>query len=252
MRSALPLLIIFLVATSTPVAQAQETDEQAQAQDEAARVRFEEAMGLLSEDRFAEARDILRLVLEDAPRSWVAFNLAMALRGTGDVLGAVALLEGILGGQYGRFEGQWGDSATRELDQIRGHIAHIIVTACGAETSTLRINGDSVAELRACETRSFDVNPGRHVLLFDADNADTIEQTLVLERGQTQSARVDLVVREVLAPPPESRSVLRSGWFWGVAGVVVAGAVLGAVIAAKTSRIRESPDNVIFALSPSL
>jgi tetratricopeptide (TPR) repeat protein len=203
---------------------------------EEARALFESADAALDEGRFAAARDLLRRSIALHPHRATAFNLAVALRGTGEVSESIEVFEQLLAGGFGELEAERRDEVGRLLEQVRAEVARLSVRACGAPEIDIRLDGAPALTLPDCGRATLSVDPGAHIVRFDAVRAESIERRLVLERGERASLDVGL---ELLAEPEaRGENVLESPWLWlSVGGAIVAGAavLLVAILARPTN-----------------
>jgi hypothetical protein len=195
---------------------------------ERARALFDQADAALDEGRFAEARDLLRQSLDAHPHPAAAFNLAIALRGTGELLAAIETFERLLAGRFGALPDDRRAEVAEPLAELRAAIATIRVRACGAERITIRLDGeetDALETTQGCASTELRVDPGLHVVTADAPRAESVQRRVEAERGGT--ARVALTVAPAPVPtaPDDEPSVLSSPWLWLAAGVLVAAGV---------------------------
>jgi len=186
MRAAIVAIVVVvgLAAPSAIEAQGRRAHE--------ARTLFEEANAALENGRFAEARDLLRRSLELSPNAASAFNLGVALRGTGETRAAVEVFEALLEGEYGEISGGQNVEVRRLLRETRGEIAVLHIRVEGAETVVVRVDGEQVAEADDGETISHEVDPGEHVITASAPRRQTEERRVELERGTSRRLRLAL------------------------------------------------------------
>jgi hypothetical protein len=157
-----------------------------------ARELFDQANQALGTGRFAEARDLLRESLALAPNVGSAFNLAVALRGTGEILEAVRVFDALLGGEHGALSRDQRSEAERLLRATRGEIAVLHVSASGAERIEIRIDGTRVGDVGPGDRLEHQVDPGEHVVTASAPRRETAEAPVTLDRGG--SRRVELAL----------------------------------------------------------
>ena len=85
-----------------------------------------------------------------------------------------------------------------------------------------------VATLASGHPSAIETNPGERVVTLSAKSHDSIERTLVLAAGKSQS------LNETLVPSRSARqrsdSVFKSPWFWAGAGTLLTGAVVGSYL----------------------
>jgi hypothetical protein len=161
-------------------------------QEQRARRLFKEAQTALNTGRFAEARDLLQRSLKHAPNAGSAFNLAVALRGTGQVLQAVGKLEKLLQGEYGPLKGPQRREAKVLLREIRAEVAVLHITATGAEEIDIRIDGEHVGTVAEGERIRHRVNPGPRLVTASAPDHHTAEARVELERGGSRQLSLEL------------------------------------------------------------
>ena len=157
----------------------------ANAQD--ARSRFNEGNIALEASRFADARDHFRASLALERNAATAFNLAIALTRTGELVEAVDLFNGLLEGDFGRIDrAQRGQVDTLRQDAVRG-VAVLTVELPPVSGLEIRIDGQ-----RALSPARLD--PGSHVVLVTTAVHQPVEATLELDRGERRSFRPTLQV----------------------------------------------------------
>jgi serine/threonine protein kinase len=129
-----PLLLLLL---SAPPAIAGE--------DEAlARRWFDEGRHALSTGRFAEARDLFRQSLEKVPKVGSAFNLAVALRGTGESMAAVAVLDRLLAKELGPLQKAQREEAEALRRQTQAEIGVVLLRDPSPPNLNLKLDGIEV------------------------------------------------------------------------------------------------------------
>jgi hypothetical protein len=177
MRVVSVLLVLALCLLATEVGHAQSRDERE------ARRLFEEANAALESGRFSVARDLLRRSLDLAPNAASAFNLGVALRGTGETRAAVQVFEELLGGERGEISDGQRREVRRLLRETRAEIAALHIHVEGAETIEVRVDGERIGEAGDGETLTHQVDPGEHVVTATAPRRQTEERRVELERG---------------------------------------------------------------------
>ena len=170
---ALTLLVVDLVAAPA----------RAQSPEQEARELFQEANAALETGRFAEARDLLRRSIELTPNPASAFNLAVALRGTGETIASVATFDRLLEGEYGRLSSAQRREAERLRHETRAEIAVLHISATGADAIELRVDGQRVGTAAAGEVVEHRVDPGTRVVTASAPRRETAERRVDLPRG---------------------------------------------------------------------
>jgi hypothetical protein len=165
----------------------------AEAQQGDARALFEQASEALDTGRFAEARDLLRRSLDLTPNPATAFNLAVALRGTGETLASVSTFDDLLGGRYGRISGSQRAEAGRLRAQTRAEVAVLHIVARGADRIEVRVDGRRIGVLEDGERRAHEVDPGPRVVTASAPRRETVERRLELARGSSERVELELL-----------------------------------------------------------
>jgi hypothetical protein len=169
-----------------------------------ARGLFQQARTAIQEGRFAAARDLLVRSLALAPNTGSAFNLAIALRGTGELRRAVQTFEALLAGTHGELTAAQAREATQLMAQTRAELAHLEVHVSGAAEVELRLDGERIGEAPEGGTVRTEVDPGTHVLTATAPRRVPDEQRLSIEPGAT------LVAEVALAPTATGTLVVES------------------------------------------
>jgi hypothetical protein len=157
-----------------------------------ARALFESATESLRTGRFAEAVRALRASLEIAPRSATAFNLAVALRGTGDALGAAALFDRLSHGEFGTIDLAKREEVERLRAEVAAEIGSVRITVRGADLIDVRLDGAKAGAVRDGEEISARLNPGQHRVIATARDRETAERTFDLPRGGSVSLELRL------------------------------------------------------------
>ena len=162
----------------------------AAAQSAAARAEFEEGVALMQTGRFAEAAQRLSASLAHAPRTATAFNLAVSLRGTGDVLGALDRFERVLAGDYGKVSATERKQVQALVKETEAEVSvlgvRIANRIAGAE---LRLDG-ALVPLGEQEVVTVRVNPGTRQLTYVAPDYTSIDERVVLARGERRTVAV--------------------------------------------------------------
>jgi hypothetical protein len=192
---------------------------------ETARALFEQGKSEMSVGRFAEAREHLQKSLSLVARPSVAFNLAVALRGMGRPKESAQLLRRMLAGDFGVLPPDRRAEVVQLEQEVRRDIARVVVSASGAPSIEVRIDGVLVTTLTSSHPSAIETNPGERVVTLSARHHDSIERTLVLVAGKSQTLTAKLAPSRTARQ--EQGSVFKSPWFWAGAGTVVAGALVG-------------------------
>jgi hypothetical protein len=157
-----------------------------------ARQLFEDATVALHAGRFADAVKALRASLAIAPRTATAFNLGVALRGTGDAVGAAAVFETLESGTFGELDAKEREQVKGLRDEVAREIATLVIDTSGAEAIDVRVDGEEVGIVRGSGRVSARVNPGSRRVVVSARDRLTEERTVEVPRGATISIRVEL------------------------------------------------------------
>ena len=173
------LAMLALLATWSPTAQAQSRDQ--------ARRLFDGGTSAMNEGRFAEARDLFRRSLSLFPNAGTAFNLAVALERTGELVEAVGVFDALREEAFGALQ----RAQLAEVERLRAEadqgVAVLTLTSPSAiEGMNVRIDG----ELH--ELGSVRLDPGTHVVLATAPRHEPHEQRLELSRGERRDISLAL------------------------------------------------------------
>lgn len=171
----------------------------ARASQDDARADFERATEALRTGDFPEARDLLRRVLEREPSTAAAFNLAVALRGTGQSVEAVEVLDALLDGRYGTLEANRRRSARSLRHQIEEDVARIRVRVRGAPEVDVRVDGERGATMNDGGTFERRVNAGNHVITAHARGYATVERQVEVPQGGEAELELTMQAAESVA-----------------------------------------------------
>lgn len=204
------------------------TEPAIEAQAEARRL-FERGRDALRSGRFAEAREHLDRSLALHPHGSTAFNLAVALRGTGEPDRALALFDALLAGAHGPLPGPQREEVERLARDVRAESGVLALRISGVPEAEVRVDGRPLGEARSGRVARWHVLPGEHRVEASADGERWVADTVRVEREETASLTLDLT-----APPlPRTEDVgdgglIASPWFWLAAGVAMIAAGVGA------------------------
>jgi hypothetical protein len=210
--------VVGLVHAGPAAAQEDEIDR--------ARRLHDEGLELLHALRFADARDRFRASLEASPGIGAAFNLGLALRGTGEARAAVDIWTRLLADELGELSAEQRAQVEALVEEVRPLIGTLHLRIQGPPRASLRIDGESSGEVERDDTRALMLDPGRHVLTLRAPGHETAERTVVLNRGE------DTPLTLALEPLDTGGGVFTSPWFWTAVGVVVVGALTAVLVVA--------------------
>ena len=157
-----------------------------------ARRLFAEGLQLLESGRAPEARERFRASMAASPNAGTAFNLGMALRGTGEVLGALDVFERLLQEEFGALDPEQRGELSALVRALRGDVAHLDVEVEGTDLR-LRVDG----ELTAIEAgrATLELDPGRHRLTVDSRSYEPIARDVTLAPGERGTVRLAPALR---------------------------------------------------------
>lgn len=184
---ALGLLLVLAAALSAAPARAQDAADRRRA-----RQLFEQADGALSGGRFAEARDLLRRSLALYPHTATAFNLAVALRGTGEIRAAVQTFDQLLSGSHGELDAEQRAQAETLREETAAEVGVVRITTSGAPRVEIRVDGVRVGEIDDGGSLEWRCDPGPRVVTASAERHETEERRLEVERGRTHEVAMEL------------------------------------------------------------
>lgn len=161
--------------------------------EEEAKTHFDAGLRSIQEGRFADAIAPLRKSLSEKPRPATAFNLAVALRGTGQLVEASVVFDQVLHGDYGDLSASQRAEVRTLRDQTEADVAVLSVHIVGPKDYDARLDGEVLLN----DTRR--VNPGAHRLVVSARDHRTEERAIQLEKGEKRSLSV------TLAPASDAR-----------------------------------------------
>lgn len=206
----------------------------AAAQDLDARARFERALVAIADGRYASAVSDLEASLALAPRPSTAFNLAIAQRGTGELLAAEATFDALLAGHYGALDDARVAQATALRDEVRAQIGSLSILVEGAPGPRVTVDGTEVhagpdgrfevrvspgtrrVAVTALEhrlaTRTVEVAPGARLALTVTLEPEADVRPGVLELD-SETAGTVLVIEGVAEGPAPLRRELAPGLY---------------------------------------
>lgn len=190
----------------------------------------------LLDARFAAARDFFRQAMQLVPNGGSAYNLALALRGTGESLAAIAAFEGILAGEFGPVSDERRHDIERWIVEERGALAVIELSIEGPAAAQLRVDGSELGRVEGVSPRRLSLDAGRRALSLRAEGYETREEVVFAARASEVSLRL------TLTPLEEQRSVFERPAFWVVVGVLVL-ATVAAGVAIALGPYEESPQS---------
>lgn len=196
MRLGLALVLSFALLGAGAPALAQRSDASdtgaEAAADQEARRLFGEATTAIAAGRFAIARDLLRRSIALVPNAGSAFNLAVALRGTGELRAAVATLEALVAGEHGALQGAQRAQVSALLEATRRELGHLRVEVSGAPIVELRIDGALLGEAREGEPFESTIDPGEHLVTASAPHRTPYEERVQVATSGHVAVRAEL------------------------------------------------------------
>ncbi|MFK7987373.1 MAG: tetratricopeptide repeat protein [Sandaracinaceae bacterium] len=157
---------------------------------------FREGNDALREGRFAEAQRLFRQSIALFPRASSAFNLALSLRGTGELVGAERVLERLLAESFGPLSAGRRASIESLLAEVSAAIGGIRVTVRGATRIQVRIDGILAGELADRGVLEHRVDPGERLVTASADRRTTAEMQVRIAAGATEDIELRLELTE--------------------------------------------------------
>jgi hypothetical protein len=224
-------------------ARAQETEEPVDERVDRARVAAEAG-------RFEEARDLLRESLDADPRASTAFNLALVLESTGELVAARALYDQLLASEFGALPEDRRARASERRTALSGEIATLRISVTGAPRADVEVDGQPRGEARASGgALRVEVDPGAHVIRGVCEDGNRATLEVAVGRGEVRSVGLSFELPDVRVPDaaaggtpeaPTDRGTDDGGvspWLWvGIgAAAVIAGAVVTIVLLAQPS-----------------
>ncbi|MEM9190963.1 MAG: hypothetical protein AAGF12_17390 [Myxococcota bacterium] len=180
-----------------------------------ARALFDEAVERLRAGNAAEGRDLLRRSLAILPTIPTRYNLAVALRRTGEVTEAQFHLRQLL--EEGLSEAQRQQIA-EQLQPLQREIATLVIHVDHPEgAERVEIDGLEVGETHAAAPLRVEVDPGQHRVSAYQGNLRG-SGDVEMERGETR--QLDLLLR----PVAEGAA---SPWPWIIVGATAAAVGVG-------------------------
>ena len=192
----------------------------------AARRDFDAGMAAIAEGRFAEGRDALARSLEADARPATAYNLGVALRGTGQVRQGSEVLRALIAGEYGELSAEGRAQAERLLSEVRADVASLRVAVAAGEGAgdaepargELSLDGEPIEEVEAGSLLLLRVDPGAHRLQLAGVRIVRVTRSIELAPGEER----DVSLR--LQPRPDAPAPSRFGRRLAISLAVIAAA----------------------------
>ena len=209
-------------------------EEEAQVLLDAGRLAFEDG-------RIADARDLFQRSLELVPRSGTAWNLALALRATNELIQASQILRGLLEGRYGPLEE--GERAETEAlaEEISRRVGTLRISTGASVAVDVTIDGEPAGVIEPEGVLERVVVAGQHVVRGVAEGSEPDEQNTTVMGGEVSDVRFDFDTSDVGGADvggadvgeerTRRRSLAREPWFWVVViGTAALAATTGVLV----------------------
>lgn len=163
-------------------------------QAEEAKQLFERGMAALDAGKFALARDAFGASLALQRTRATAFNLAVALRGTGEVRAAVRLLREIEAGAYGALDAERTRQVASLAQELEATLATLSIRVSGAPWAEVRVNGELVAGKvqELTQPLGYVVDPGQVVVTAAAPGMKSVEVRPTLRPAERREVQLRL------------------------------------------------------------
>ena len=231
---------LFLTLSVAPRAALGQSD----AEVERARAAFAEGVELSDQERWSEAADRFREVMEVRATAQVKYNLAVALEHDGQLAEAVVLLRDVAGDRD--LDRATRREAQRLLESTERRVGTLTVHVSGdVAGATIEVNGREIAADQLGIPLPAD--PGDNTVVLSRGGRQVDRQSASVPEGGSASVTLNAasvptpaeVALEVEVPPeepeepdePTDYGVLGEWWFWtAIAGVVVGAVLIGIVV----------------------
>jgi hypothetical protein len=171
-----------------------------------------------------------------APRPLTLYNLAAAQEHTGQLVEARASYLKFLEQTKPGKDEQFRAAALKALPPLARAIPTIEIARIGLGSDvTIELDGRPLLPAELAEP--VPANPGAHTIVARRDAETLVRRELTLVRGAREKIELVAPVPKIVTPPPviapppvvptpvpREKSILSSGWFWGITSVVVVGA----------------------------
>ncbi len=186
------LLLAFLVDASHAVGQPAIPDDQNEA-----RSLFVDGNRAMDEGRFGEARDFFRRSLELHTSIATAFNLAVSLERTGELVSSVELLSDLIAGEFGTLSPAQRTEAVDFRDRTEPDIGVAQFAITGPPSAEARLDGELLGTVQRGRFLETEVDPGEHVIVITARGVQPVERRFVMERGETLELTIPIDASEL-------------------------------------------------------
>lgn len=153
---------------------------------------FDEGMAALRSGRFAEARDRFRASLAIQRHRATAFNLAVTLRGTGEVLEALRIIDDLLSERYGALTEPRRDEARKMREKVAAEVATLELSASGAPKVVIRVDGIQRGTVESGRSLRLRMDPGPHLVTATARGMITTERKISVRRAAVEKLELAL------------------------------------------------------------
>ena len=216
--------VLFAVGVIPSAAVAQDSEQSA----------YDRAVQALMDGRNEEARDLFRASLTLRPRPSAAFNLATALRRTGEDVDALDVYDRLLSGEYGELDEERRGMVDQQRQELLNSIARVQLESHVSSDAVAQLGERPPQTLPAGATLELRAMPGEYELVIQAENYVPFRRTLTLAAGAVRPIDVALALMDdERAEPAPNRRPLR--WILSIAAVLVAGAAVATIIAVVNS-----------------
>jgi hypothetical protein len=157
-----------------------------------ARALFDQAIADIGRGRYSVAVEKLRRSLELAPRTATAFNLGVALRGTGESVAAVAVFDAILAGDYGALDEPRREQVTALRAEVAREVATLTVRVVEGTSVLVAIDGREITTLERGAETTVTVDPGTRRVTGQATDFEPASLEVAVERGGRQTVELRL------------------------------------------------------------
>ena len=162
------------------------------AQREEAKRLFEKGKEAMSVGRFAEAREHFQRSVDLVPKASAAFNLAVALRGTGQPKEARDVLKALLRDKYGRLPAERRSQVRQLAEEARADVAQLTIAVRGVPRADVRVDGTNVGKVARGKRLTVEVNPGERMVTLSARLRKSVERKVTVAPGKIAQLSVKL------------------------------------------------------------
>jgi len=220
--------IIALVTSSRPASAQTDEPEPEQAVSAEAMSLFDAGMAAFRDGRPADAQDLFRRSLQIQPIPATAWNLALALRATNDLVEAVRIARQLLDEHYGELQEEQREQIGTLLDELYRRVAVLDITTNHTSEVVATVDGVRVGVVEPGQQIEHVTEAGEHRVSGIVPDARVVEQSVVAPSGEHTDVLITLEpVTEPVAEPATTGRRPRRWWIWVVAATVVVGVATG-------------------------